>query len=242
VAAELRHVSKWFGDHQVLRDISLQVHRGEVLVLLGASGSGKSTLCRTINGLETVQEGEVLVDGVPLPTSPAELAAVRARIGMVFQGFHLFPEMTAAQNITLGPVRVRGMNPEKALQEAEALLDRVGLAGLADRLPEELSGGQQQRVAIARALAMRPQMVLFDEPTSALDPDMVGEVLEVMNDLALDGLTMVVVTHEIGFAKQAADRVVFLSEGAIMEQGRPEEFFAHPTTPEAARFLSRVLS
>jgi glutamate transport system ATP-binding protein len=237
----LEHVDKWFGDEHVLRDVHLSVVPGEVVVVLGPSGAGKSTLCRTINRLETVDRGRVVFDGRPLPTDGKALAAVRADIGMVFQGFNLFAHRTVLDNVTLGPVRVRGVDEDAARAEALTLLERVGVQDQADKLPGQLSGGQQQRVAIARALAMHPQLMLFDEPTSALDPQMTREVLEVMLDLARGGTTMLVVTHEIGFARQAADRVVFMAEGAVVEEGPPDEFFADPRTDEARAFLGSVL-
>jgi glutamate transport system ATP-binding protein len=238
----LEQVTKRYGDQTVLRDVDLVVPGGEVVVVVGPSGSGKSTLCRVVNGLEPVDSGRVLVGGRPLPREGRALAEARSRIGMVFQSFNLFAHLTALQNVTLGPVRVRGRSRAEAESEAVRLLERVGVADQQHRYPAQLSGGQQQRVAIARALAMEPTVMLFDEPTSALDPEMISEVLEVMTGLAASGMTMVVVTHEMGFARRAADRVVFMSEGQLLEQARPEEFFARPRTERAREFLSRVLS
>lgn len=234
----LRGVEKHFGDLHVLRGIDLDVMRGEVVVLLGPSGSGKSTLCRTINALEEIDAGEIRIDGTPLPTTGAELARLRADVAMVFQSFNLFAHKTVLENVTLGPVRVRGLAPDDAADRALALLDRVGVRSQADKHPSQLSGGQQQRVAIARALAMDPKVILFDEPTSALDPEMVQEVLEVMLGLAQDGMTMLVVTHEMTFARRAAHRVVFMDEGRVVEEGSPADFFAHPATERARAFLS----
>lgn len=234
----LRGVEKHFGDLHVLRGIDLDVMRGEVVVLLGPSGSGKSTLCRTINALEGIDAGEIRIDGTPLPTTGAELARLRADVAMVFQSFNLFAHKTVLENVTLGPVRVRGLAPDDAAERALALLDRVGVRSQADKHPSQLSGGQQQRVAIARALAMDPKVILFDEPTSALDPEMVQEVLEVMLGLAQDGMTMLVVTHEMAFARRAAHRVVLMDEGRVVEEGSPADFFAHPATERARAFLS----
>ncbi|KPI09166.1 Phosphonate-transporting ATPase [Actinobacteria bacterium OK074] len=237
----LEKVNKYFGENHVLCDVDLDVHAGEVVVLLGASGSGKSTLCRCVNRLETVDSGRITLGGVPLPDEGRELARLRARVGMVFQSFNLFPHRTVLDNLTLAPVRVRGVPREQAAGRARELLERVGLADKADAHPAQLSGGQQQRVAIARALAMDPEVLLFDEPTSALDPEMVGEVLDVMASLAADGMTMLVVTHEMGFARRVADRVVFLDEGRVQEIATPAEFFDNPRTPRARAFLSKVL-
>ncbi|MGO4955665.1 amino acid ABC transporter ATP-binding protein [Luteococcus sp. Sow4_B9] len=237
---QLRGVSKSFGPTRVLDGIDLDITPGEVVVLLGPSGSGKSTLVRTINGLEPIQGGQILIDGEPLPHDSAGLARVRTSIGMVFQTFNLFPDLSVLQNVTLAPVRVRGLSPEQAREEALAHLDRVGLVALADRMPSEISGGQQQRVAIARALAMEPKLMLLDEPTSALDPEMVHEVLDVMLGLAAEGMTMVAVTHEMSFARRAADRIVFLADGKILEEGAPEDFFASPRTPRARDFLANL--
>ena len=234
-------VNKYFGTHHVLHDIALDVGHGEVLVVIGPSGSGKSTLCRCINRLEIIQSGRILIDEVPLPAEGGELARLRADVGMVFQSFNLFAHKTIAENVMLGPVRVRGTAKGPARVDALALLDRVGIADKADRFPAELSGGQQQRAAIARALAMKPKVMLFDEPTSALDPEMVNEVLDVMLELAARGMTMVVVTHEMGFARKAAHRVVFMDEGRVVEIGTPEEFFTAPQTERAREFLSKIL-
>jgi glutamate transport system ATP-binding protein len=238
----MRGVTKRFGDHQVLTDIDLDIARGEVVVVIGPSGSGKSTLCRTINRLEPISEGEILFDGVPVPVEGRELATTRADIGMVFQSFNLFPHMTVLDNVAFGPVRVRGETRAVAVERANTLLARVGLAAKHDAYPPQLSGGQQQRVAIARGLAMQPKLMLFDEPTSALDPEMVSEVLDVMRALADDGMTMVVVTHEMGFARATADRVVFLDGGRIVEQGSPQAFFDSPASDRARDFLARVLA
>ena len=238
----LDQVVKSFGGHRALDHVDLQVGRGEVVVVVGPSGSGKSTLCRCVNRLETVDAGTVSVDGAPLPAEGAALARLRADVGMVFQSFNLFGHKTVLDNVTLGPVRVRGRSRREAEAQARDLLTRVGVADQADKLPAQLSGGQQQRVAIARALAMEPKVMLFDEPTSALDPEMVNEVLAVMVDLARDGMTMLVVTHEMGFARQAADRVVFMDAGRIVETAPPERFFAHAESERAREFLSKVLS
>jgi glutamate transport system ATP-binding protein len=239
---ELRRVNKHFGPLHVLRDIDLAVAPGEVLVVIGPSGSGKSTLCRAINRLETIDSGTILIDGQELPAEGKALARLRAEVGMVFQSFNLFAHKTVLQNVTLGPTRVLGVKPDAAKAEAMALLTRVGVADQADKLPAQLSGGQQQRVAIARALAMHPKVMLFDEPTSALDPEMINEVLDVMVELATDGMTMVVVTHEMGFARKAADRVVFMADGLLVEQAAPEDFFDHPTSDRAKDFLSKILT
>ncbi len=235
-------VHKHYGDFPALTDIDLTVDRGEVVVIIGPSGSGKSTLCRTINRLETITSGTITVDGRALPQEGRALAALRADVGMVFQAFNLFAHLTVLQNVTLGPIRVRRQSRSQAESRARALLERVGVAEQADKLPAQLSGGQQQRVAIARALAMDPKVMLFDEPTSALDPEMITEVLDVMVGLARDGMTMIVVTHEMGFARRAADRVVFMADGRIVEQAPPEEFFAHPRSPRAVDFLSKLLT
>ncbi len=237
----LDHVDKWFGDLHVLQDIDLTVHRGEVVVVIGPSGSGKSTLCRAINRLETINNGEISLDGKPLPAEGKELAALRAEVGMVFQSFNLFAHKTILENVTLGPIKVRGIKKAAADKRGMELLERVGIAHQAQKYPAQLSGGQQQRVAIARALAMDPKVMLFDEPTSALDPEMIKEVLDVMVDLAEHGMTMVVVTHEMGFARTAADRVVFMSDGAIVEENTPEEFFTNPRSERAQDFLSKIL-
>lgn len=237
---ELRHVDKHYGDLHVLRDINLKVSRGEVLVVIGPSGSGKSTMCRTINRLETIDSGEVLIEGKPLPREGRELAAMRAELGMVFQSFNLFAHKTILENVTLGPIDVLGMKHEEAERRAMELLTRVGVAEQADKVPAQLSGGQQQRVAIARSLAMSPKAMMFDEPTSALDPEMINEVLDVMVELARGGMTMVVVTHEMNFARRVADRVVFMADGQIVEEGSPDEFFDHPKTQRARDFLDSI--
>ena len=238
----LEGVNKHFGALHVLKDVDLVVGRGEVVVVIGPSGSGKSTLCRTINRLETVDSGTVTVDGQPLPAEGKELAALRAKVGMVFQSFNLFAHKTVLQNVTLGPVKVKGVSKAEADRRGRELLERVGIASQADKYPAQLSGGQQQRVAIARSLAMDPMVMLFDEPTSALDPEMINEVLDVMTVLAKDGMTMVVVTHEMGFARRAADRVVFMDEGRIVEQATPEQFFSAPESDRAKDFLSKILT
>jgi glutamate transport system ATP-binding protein len=235
-------VQKHFGPLHVLRDIDLTVDRGEVVVVIGPSGSGKSTLCRTINRLEPIDGGTITFDGRPLPEEGKALAQLRADIGMVFQSFNLFSHKTVLANVTLGPVKVRGKKRSEAERRGRELLERVGLADKADAMPAELSGGQQQRVAIARALAMGPKLLLFDEPTSALDPEMISEVLDVMVELAETGMTMIVVTHEMGFARKAAHRVAFMDEGEIVEVAPPAEFFDRPTSPRAQAFLSKILS
>ncbi|MEH0108148.1 amino acid ABC transporter ATP-binding protein [Tersicoccus sp. MR15.9] len=235
-------VDKYFGDFQALKHIDLDIPAGQVVILIGPSGSGKSTLCRTINRLETIQSGTIAIDGKPLPAEGKELAALRADVGMVFQSFNLFAHKTILENVTLGPMKVKGVKKAEAEAEARRLLERVGVGAQADKLPAQLSGGQQQRVAIARALAMQPKVMLFDEPTSALDPEMVKEVLDVMVELAKAGMTMIVVTHEMGFARTAGDRVVFMSDGEIVEDTDPETFFTNPTSPRAQDFLSKILS
>lgn len=237
----LQGVQKWYGDLHVLQDINLAVPRGEVVVVIGPSGSGKSTLCRTINRLETIDEGTILVDGAPLPQEGKALAAHRADVGMVFQSFNLFAHKTILENVTLGPIKVRKQPKAEAEKRAKELLDRVGVGHQAAKYPAQLSGGQQQRVAIARALAMEPKVMLFDEPTSALDPEMIKEVLDVMVDLAQRGMTMIVVTHEMGFARTAANRVVFMSDGAIVEEADPESFFTNPQSDRAKDFLGKIL-
>lgn len=237
---ELRHVDKHFGDLHVLKDVSLSVGKGEVVVVIGPSGSGKSTLCRAINRLETIDSGEILIEGKPLPQEGRELAAMRAELGMVFQSFNLFAHMSILQNVTLGPVEVLGLSKAEAEQRAMGLLDRVGVASQANKVPAQLSGGQQQRVAIARSLAMHPKAMLFDEPTSALDPEMINEVLDVMVDLARQGMTMIVVTHEMNFARRVADRVVFMADGTIVEEGAPDAFFDHPQSQRARDFLDSI--
>ncbi|MES4902843.1 MULTISPECIES: amino acid ABC transporter ATP-binding protein [unclassified Streptomyces] len=238
---ELREVNKYFGALHVLRDIDLAVGRGEVVVVIGPSGSGKSTLCRTINRLESIDSGAITVDGVPLPEEGRELARLRADVGMVFQSFNLFGHKTVLANVMLAQLKVRGRTKQEAERRARELLGQVGLADQADKYPAQLSGGQQQRVAIARALAMDPKVMLFDEPTSALDPEMINEVLEVMRRLARDGMTMIVVTHEMGFARYAANRVVFMDGGRIVEDRPPDDFFASPRTERAKDFLSKIL-
>ncbi|MCF2532471.1 amino acid ABC transporter ATP-binding protein [Yinghuangia soli] len=237
----LRKVNKHFGDLHVLQDIDLTIARGEVVVVVGPSGGGKSTLCRAINRLETIDSGEIAIDGKPLPAEGRELAALRADVGMVFQSFNLFAHKTVLANVMLGQVKVRKKKKDVAEARARQLLDRVGVASQADKYPAQLSGGQQQRVAIARALAMDPKIMLFDEPTSALDPEMINEVLEVMRQLARDGMTMVVVTHEMGFARSAANRVVFMADGRIMEETTPDQFFSSPRSARAKDFLSKIL-
>ena len=234
-------VDKWYGDLHVLQDINLTVGKGEVVVVIGPSGSGKSTLCRAVNRLETIDKGSISLDGKLLPEEGKELAALRAEVGMVFQSFNLFAHKTILENVTLGPIKVRGKKKDAADKRGRELLDRVGVGHQADKYPAQLSGGQQQRVAIARALAMEPKAMLFDEPTSALDPEMIKEVLDVMVDLAQGGMTMIVVTHEMGFARTAADRVVFMADGAIVEENTPEEFFTNPKSDRAKDFLGKIL-
>jgi glutamate transport system ATP-binding protein len=238
----LENVNKWFGSLHVLKDINLTVHRGEVVVVIGPSGGGKSTLCRTINRLETIDDGTITLDGRHLPEEGKDLAKLRSDVGMVFQSFNLFAHKTVLANVTLGPVRVRKVGRADAEKEAMALLDRVGIANQAQKYPAQLSGGQQQRAAIARALAMRPKVMLFDEPTSALDPEMISEVLDVMTNLAREGMTMIVVTHEMGFARGAANRVVFMADGQIAEENTPQEFFTNARTERAKDFLSKILT
>ena len=235
-------VNKHFGDLHVLRDVSLTVGRGEVVVVIGPSGSGKSTLCRCINRLEPITSGRITIDGVELPEEGRARARLRADVGMVFQSFNLFAHKSIIQNVTLGPIKVRKLSKGEARERGMKLLTRVGIADKADRYPAELSGGQQQRAAIARALAMNPKLMLFDEPTSALDPEMIKEVLDVMVELAQEGTTMVVVTHEMGFARSAAQRVAFMDGGRIMEIAAPQQFFSHPETDRAKDFLSKILS
>jgi glutamate transport system ATP-binding protein len=238
----LQGVRKSFGDIQALVDVDLTVAAGEVVVLIGPSGSGKSTLCRCINRLETIDAGTILIDGTPLPEEGRALARLRADIGMVFQSFNLFAHKTILENVTLGPIKVRGIPKAEATQRGTTLLERVGIGSKADRYPAELSGGQQQRAAIARALAMEPKLMLFDEPTSALDPEMIKEVLDVMIELAKEGTTMIVVTHEMGFARSAARRVVFMDGGRIVETAEPGTFFSSPSTDRAREFLSKILA
>ncbi|WP_373562895.1 amino acid ABC transporter ATP-binding protein [Nocardioides campestrisoli] len=237
----LQGVNKWFGQLHVLQDIDLQIKRGEVVVVIGPSGSGKSTLCRAINRLETIDQGTITLDGQPLPQEGKALANLRAEVGMVFQSFNLFAHKTILENVTLGPIKVRKQDKAAAEKRAMELLERVGVAHQAQKYPAQLSGGQQQRVAIARALAMEPKVMLFDEPTSALDPEMIKEVLDVMVDLAQQGMTMVVVTHEMGFARTAGDRVVFMADGAIVEENTPEQFFTNPQSDRAKDFLGKIL-
>ena len=238
----ISHVSKFYGDFQALDDVSLDIRRGEVVAVIGASGSGKSTLCRTVNRLETIQEGTIEIDGELLPEEGRELTRLRAEVGMVFQSFNLFPHRTVLDNITLAPMRVRRQPRAQAQERARELLERVGLADQAFKRPPQLSGGQAQRVAIARALAMDPKIMLFDEPTSALDPEMINEVLDVMKSLAAEGMTMLVVTHEMGFARSVADRVVFMDAGQIVEEAPPAQFFSAPDSERARDFLSKILS
>nr|WP_308121679.1 amino acid ABC transporter ATP-binding protein [Actinotalea ferrariae] len=238
----LEHVNKHFGALHVLQDIDLTVHRGEVVVVIGPSGSGKSTLCRAINRLETIDSGSITIDGQPLPAEGKALARLRADVGMVFQSFNLFAHKTVLENVTLGPIKAKGVRKADARTRAMELLERVGVANQAEKLPAQLSGGQQQRVAIARALAMKPKVMLFDEPTSALDPEMINEVLDVMVSLAAEGMTMIVVTHEMGFARKAAHRVVFMDGGQVVEEADPETFFTAPRSERAKDFLSKILT
>ncbi len=237
----LRRVNKWFGALHVLRDVDLEVRAGEVVVVCGPSGSGKSTLLRCINRLEPIQQGGIIVNGMSLSDPELDLVKLRTQVGMVFQQFNLYPHMTALQNITLAPVNVRKLSWAEAERSARGLLAKVGIPEKADHYPAHLSGGQQQRVAIARAMAMQPKVMLFDEPTSALDPEMISEVLDVMVELAKEGMTMIVVTHEMGFAKKVAHRILFMDEGRIVEEGRPEEFFAHPKEERTKSFLNKIL-
>ena len=239
---EFRNVNKWFGSLHVLNDVDLTIEAGKVVVVCGPSGSGKSTLIRCINRLETIQSGDIIVDGLSLSDANLDTAKLRAEVGMVFQSFNLYPHMTVLRNITLAPLKVKGLAAADAEKIAAELLERVGIPDKAQAYPANLSGGQQQRVAIARALAMKPKIMLFDEPTSALDPEMIKEVLDVMTDLARDGMTMVVVTHEMGFARRVAHRVVFMDQGRIVEANEPEKFFAAPESPRAQQFLSKILS
>lgn len=238
----LKEVNKHFGQLHVLKNIQLTVHKGEVVVLIGPSGSGKSTLCRAINRLEPIESGSIVLDGKPIPQEGKQLARLRAEVGMVFQSFNLFAHKTILENVTLGPIKVRRVSKAEADKRAMELLDRVGVAHQAAKYPAQLSGGQQQRVAIARALAMDPKVMLFDEPTSALDPEMINEVLDVMTGLAKSGMTMVVVTHEMGFARKAGDRVVFMADGEIVEESTPQEFFTNPQSHRAQDFLSKILT
>jgi ABC-type polar amino acid transport system ATPase subunit len=238
---ELESVTKSFGSNVVLDDIDLTIDRGEAIVVAGPSGSGKSTMLRCINGLETVDSGDIRFDGTSIPKAGKNIYALRAEMGMVFQQFNLFPHKTVLQNIVLGPVEVKDVSREEAQDRAKKLLDRVGIPEKADQFPADLSGGQQQRVAIARALAMEPKLMLFDEPTSALDPEMIREVLDVMRDLAREGMTMVVVTHEMGFAREVCDRIVFIDEGKIVEQGPPNEFFTNTKSDRAKEFVDKII-
>ena len=238
----VEHVYKHYGDFEALSDINLTVDKGEVVLLVGPSGSGKSTLCRTINRLETITSGDIRIDGQSLPKEGKKLAALRADVGMVFQSFNLFSHKTILENVTLAPVKVKKVPKAEAEERARALLDRVGVGAQADKYPAQLSGGQQQRVAIARALALHPKVMLFDEPTSALDPEMINEVLDVMVGLAKSGMTMIVVTHEMGFARKAADRVIFMDDGEIVEQAEPEDFFTNPQSDRAKDFLGKILT
>ena len=237
----VEHVEKHFGDLHVLNDINTVVNRGEVVVVIGPSGSGKSTLCRAINRLETIDSGTIMIDGEKLPEEGAALAKLRADVGMVFQSFNLFAHKTVLENVTLAPIRVKKRSRKAADAKAMEILDRVGVANQANKMPAQLSGGQQQRVAIARSLAMNPKLILMDEPTSALDPEMINEVLDVMIGLAKDGMTMIVVTHEMGFARKAADRVLFMADGRIVEEATPAQFFDHPESDRAKDFLSKIL-
>jgi polar amino acid transport system ATP-binding protein len=239
---ELEKINKWYGSYHALVDISETIHKGEVVVVCGPSGSGKSTLIRTFNRLEPIQSGRIVVDGQDIHAPGLDVNAFRSRIGFVFQQFNLFPHLTVLQNCTMAPMQLRGLTRKEADERAMALLHRVGLSNKANAWPSELSGGQQQRVAIARALAMQPPLMLFDEPTSALDPEMVGEVLLVMRDLTRDGMTMVCVTHEMGFAREVADRVLFMDEGKVLERATPDDFFNRPQHPRAQQFLSDIRS
>ena len=235
-------VNKWFKQLHVLKDIDLQIKQGEVVVVCGPSGSGKSTLIRTINQLEPIEQGSLVVDGFDLSDKKTDINKLRAEVGFVFQQFNLYPHLSTINNITLAPIKIRNTPKKEAEEQAMILLERVGLANKRDSFPSQLSGGQQQRVAIARALAMKPRIMLFDEPTSALDPEMIGEVLAVMQDLAKSGMTMVCVTHEMGFAREVADRVVFMDHGVILEEAEPEEFFLNPQHDRAKQFLKQLLS
>lgn len=237
---ELRHIDKYFGELHVLKDISLSVQKGEVVVIIGPSGSGKSTLCRTINRLETIDSGEIIIDGDTMPEEGKHLAELRSEVGMVFQSFNLFAHKTVLDNVTIGPREVKRVPKKEAQEEAMRLLKRVGVDNQAHKVPAQLSGGQQQRVAIARTLAMHPKAILFDEPTSALDPEMIGEVLDVITELAKESMTMVIVTHEMNFARRVADRIIFMDSGSIIEENTPEEFFASPKTQRARDFLNSL--
>ncbi|MET4097776.1 glutamate transport system ATP-binding protein [Agrococcus sp. UYP10] len=239
---ELDHVNKHYGELHVLNDINVSIPKGQVVVVIGPSGSGKSTFCRAINRLETIDDGEIRIDGVKLPSEGKGLAQLRADVGMVFQSFNLFAHKSILENVTLGPMKVRGKKRKDAEEQAMVLLERVGIANQANKMPAQLSGGQQQRVAIARSLAMEPKLMLFDEPTSALDPEMINEVLDVMVELAHGGMTMITVTHEMGFARKAADRVLFMADGKVLEDSTPESFFSNPQTERAQDFLSKILT
>jgi ABC-type polar amino acid transport system ATPase subunit len=239
---EARGVHKWFGRLHVLQGVDLAVHEGEVVVISGASGSGKSTLLRCLNGLERIQHGEIRVDGVPVHEKKTNLNAIRQKIGIVFQSYNLFPHMTVLKNITIGPVKVKGLSPKEAEEKAIQLLERIGIAEKAQAYPDQLSGGQRQRVAIVRALAMEPTVMLFDEPTSALDPEMIKEVLDLMRELAKEQMTMIVVTHEMGFAREVADRIAFMADGQIIEIAPPREFFESPKDERTKRFIEKILA
>ena len=239
---DIKNVSKWYGSFQVLKDCSTSVEKGEVVVVCGPSGSGKSTLIKTVNALEPFQQGEIIVDGVNVGDPKTDLPKLRSHVGMVFQHFELFPHLSIIDNLTLAQMKVLGRGREEATEKGLKLLDRVGLLKHAPKFPGQLSGGQQQRVAIARALTMDPNCMLFDEPTSALDPEMINEVLDVMVELAHEGMTMICVTHEMGFARKAADRIVFMADGQILEENTPDEFFEHPQTDRAKDFLSKILT
>jgi ABC-type polar amino acid transport system ATPase subunit len=238
---EINNISKWFGDFRVLTDINEVIHRGQTVVICGPSGSGKSTLLRCVNGLEPYQQGEIIVDGLSLSDPKSDLYKLRQKIGMVFQRFELYPHMPVLRNITLAPMKVLKKSKQEAEKKAMELLERVGIPEKADEYPANLSGGQQQRVAIARSLAMEPDYMMFDEPTSALDPEMINEVLEVMIDLAKEGMTMLVVTHEMGFAREVADEIIFMDGGKIIERGTDEEFFTNPKSDRTKNFLSQIL-
>jgi glutamate transport system ATP-binding protein len=238
---ELDQVKKSFGDNVVLNDVNLTVERGSAIVIAGPSGSGKSTMLRCVNGLEPIDSGEVRFDGTAVDYSGKALSRLRADIGMVFQQFNLFPHMTVLDNVVLGPVKSKGVSRDEAVERARRLLERVGIPEKAEEYPADLSGGQQQRVAIARALAMEPKLMLFDEPTSALDPEMIREVLDVMRQLARDGMTMLVVTHEMGFAREVCDRIVFIDDGEIVEEGPPDEFFSSAKSPRAKEFVDKII-
>ena len=238
---DVRHVHKWFGELHVLRDVTMHVDHGEVVVVIGPSGSGKSTLLRCVNRLEPIAQGELIVHGHSVTDPHLEVNRLRAEIGVVFQSFNLFPHLTVMQNLVLAPIKVRGLTRAEAEERGRRLLDKVGIGEKADARPAQLSGGQQQRVAIARALCMEPKTMLFDEPTSALDPEMINEVLDAMKELARDGMTMMVVSHEMGFAREVGDRVIFMDNGEVVEEGTPEHFFTAPTQDRTKRFLSKIL-